>query len=73
LVIARLEARRIKLRITDPRTECWLGSLRERAKLLRLAIDEIEQRPDVVASCLHLGPAHTVVPLESSFAFRDRD
>ncbi len=45
-----LEAQRVELNITSPEVIRRLAFLRERAKLLRLAIDEIEKLPEVTAS-----------------------
>jgi septal ring factor EnvC (AmiA/AmiB activator) len=44
-----LEAQRVELNITSPEVIRRLAFLRERAKLLRLAIDEIEKLPEVTA------------------------
>ena len=54
IVIARLEKKRTKLDINpdlDAALVLWLESLRERAKLLKSAAEQIEQLPEVIASC----------------------
>jgi hypothetical protein len=50
IVIGRLEKKRVKLGIASPEIIFWLELLRDRARLLKSAAQQIEQLPEVTAS-----------------------